>query len=204
MSYRHSVEYSRLCEAVCPALRREVLLKPMTVSAMQCLLQREILKGVGDMTAKTLDIIAEVSQGSPFFLWKIIKFINESTIDNVNHVAVGIRDNSLIIFMLNQVSEKQRMILKAASVLGESFEMDILEAIVPSAMSSLVIGSCLSLARKGLLVNISPRVFMFSSSLIRKFVYDLVPHRYSCNDIDVLAAISSDWVFVYHLYIAMR
>ena len=161
-----------------PTLRREVLLKPMTVHAMECLLQRELPKGASDMTAETLAIIAEVSQGNPFFLWKIIKFIKESNIENVNSVAVGIRDNSLIIFMLDRVSEKQRMVLKTASVIGETFKTDILEEILPPAMAALVESACMSLTRKGLLVNISSRVFTFSSPLVRKFVYDLVPQRY--------------------------
>ena len=175
---RHSAEYIKFCEEIGAPWRREVLLKPMTVPAIECLLQREIPKGASDMTEETLGIIAHVSQGNPFFLSRIIKFIKESNIENVNSVAVGIRDNSLIIFMLERVSEKQRMILKAASVLGGTFELDLLEAIVPSAISSLVNSACHSLARKGLLVSLSPGIFRFSSPLVRKFVRDLVPQRY--------------------------
>ena len=154
---------------------------PMSLSDIKKLLQQEVPNGVADMTPTTLSIIAEVSHGNMFLLWKIIEFIKKSNVSNINSVAVCIRDNSLIIFMLDKVSEKQRMVLKAASVIGETFEVDILEEVMSRIISRLVTNLCSSLARKGLLTSSSPGVYVFSSPLIRKFVYDLVPQRYICS-----------------------
>ena len=174
---RRYTEYKNFCKAMNATLQ-QLLVVPMSSSAIETLLRQEMPSVTHEMTPATLAVITNVSQGNPFLLWKIVKFAKESNADDINSVVECIRDNSLIIFMLDNVPEKQRMILKAASVIGESFDMDILEEVTPRSMTTSMVRSlCVSLSRKGLLVNAAPDVFSFASPLIRKFVYDLIPKR---------------------------
>ncbi|CAE7525709.1 unnamed protein product, partial [Symbiodinium microadriaticum] len=170
-----SAEYLNFCKAVDSRQKREFLLVPLPIAAIDRLLCQEIPSENSPMTHDTLVTIAEVSQGNPFLLWKIIKYAQESNIDNINSVALSIRDNSLIIFILDDVSETQRVIVKAAAVIGETFDVTILEEVVPRNTRLLVESYCQSLVRKGLLLELSSGMYSFSSSLVRKFVYDLVP-----------------------------
>ena len=155
----------------------EIMLEPFSIDTTTKLVTRELSAIAHTINEDAITTIANVSQGSPLLLWKIIEYAKESNFRDIDAVAASINDNSLIIFMMEKVSQTQRVIMKAASIIGESFDISVLEDIVGD-MKLYVETACRTLEEMGLLVELSQGTYCFSSPSMRKFVYDLIPMRY--------------------------
>ena len=110
--------------------------------------------------------------------WRIINHLKENMSRmSVNEVIASMMDNSLVISLMKSCPHIHTVVLKAASVIGEEFSVAILKAILPSPIEDLISDSLHLLVEKGLIQPLNDDVYGFSSTLIWKMVYDLIPLR---------------------------
>jgi hypothetical protein len=129
----------------------------------------------------SFDIIAaitDISQGNPSLIWKIINHLTEEReVGGIESVIASMSDNSLILSLLKSCSHIQLVILKTASIIGEEFATRVLKLILPESIEVLVDESLQALSDNGFLINLDDGFYGFSSSLLRKMIYDLIPQR---------------------------
>ena len=82
-----------------------------------------------------------------------------------------------MVSMLEKLPQSHSTVLKLASIIGEEFSKELLEKIVPNELLKQLSSALQNLENQGLLATFYDGYYSFSSSLIRKFVYDLIPPR---------------------------
>jgi len=127
----------------------------------------------------TIATVMNISHGNPFLIWKVIRFFNESDYSNID-IAIGqLKDNSLIVSLIEGLSIVQKSVLKYCATIGEEFNIDVLLNVFPKNEKHLtraqVHDVVMDLMNSGLIVRISDNYFRFQTSLIRKFIYALIP-----------------------------
>lgn len=75
--YRHQMEYDELCGLCYPLLLTELHLRPLNVNSVKTLLLKSF-DNSSYACEKTIRTVYRVSKGSPFWCWKIIKFVKSS------------------------------------------------------------------------------------------------------------------------------
>lgn len=130
-----------------------------------------------------VDIVFELSNGNWYYIKKLTRFIfqrgteefiREMSSENANH-TLGL----LAIFGFDSLKPQEKALMKTASVIGEEFYKDMLEALIPSALLPFVDQILDSLISNGLLIceDYDPPCYAFPSSQICSTLYDLIPKR---------------------------
>eukprot|EP00602_Paraphysomonas_sp_CaronLab_P008623 CAMPEP_0185034408 /NCGR_PEP_ID=MMETSP1103-20130426/24281_1 /TAXON_ID=36769 /ORGANISM="Paraphysomonas bandaiensis, Strain Caron Lab Isolate" /LENGTH=1227 /DNA_ID=CAMNT_0027571053 /DNA_START=145 /DNA_END=3825 /DNA_ORIENTATION=+ len=169
---RHSVEYSRFCSSVQTGCLHKLALRPLNQRIISNILQNE---GFSNVSSHAVHAILSVSRGNPFLLWKIIDYCHESQHTDIDDIISSMADNSLIVTMLERVPHIARSILKTASIIGEEFHVTLLGEVIPDEVRPSMERVLQILENKGFLITLFDDVMAFSSDLMRKFAYDLVP-----------------------------
>jgi predicted ATPase len=153
----------------------DVVLRPLSRRTIRRILEKEFPRDI--IQQETIDTVCAISRGNPFLLWKIIQYVHDSGTQNLSLLISNMKDNSFMGSMLDNLSPSHCAVLKIASVIGEEFSKDILEAVVPTELKSQLLSALQNLENRGLVATLFDGYHTFSSSLIRKFVYDLIPPR---------------------------
>jgi class 3 adenylate cyclase/Cdc6-like AAA superfamily ATPase len=178
---RHCSEYLALCRQMDPTELFDIVLRPLSRRTIRRLLEKEF--PVIPIPQDTIDVICAISRGSPYLLWKIIQYVRDSGTQNINDMISHLKDNSFMVSMLDNLPQSHGAVLKLASVIGEEFSKELLERIIPSQLVTQLSSALQNLENRGLLATLSEGHYIFSSSVIRKFVYDLIPPRYSISSL---------------------
>jgi predicted ATPase len=125
-----------------------------------------------------IETISDISQGNPSLIWKIINHLKEEGSIDIDMMTLSMSDNGLILSLLKAYTHLQLVILKTASVIGEEFSVRILKLIVPVAIEPSIDASLDLFVDNGFLFNLGDGFYGFSSSLLRKMIYDLIPERF--------------------------
>ena len=131
-----------------------------------------------------VDIVFELSNGNWYYIKKLTRFIfqrgtdefiREMSSEHANH-TLGL----LAIFGFDSLKPQEKALMKTASVIGEEFYKDMLEALIPSALLPFIDQLLDSLISNGLLIceDYDPPCYAFPSSQICSSLYDLIPRRY--------------------------
>ena len=131
-----------------------------------------------------VDIVFELSNGNWYYINKLTRFIfqrgtdefiREMSSEHANH-TLGL----LAIFGFDSLKPQEKALMKTASVIGEEFYKDMLEALIPSALLPFIDQLLDSLISNGLLIceDYDPPCYAFPSSQICSSLYDLIPRRY--------------------------
>jgi hypothetical protein len=137
-----------------------------------------------DIPGFIVDIVFELSNGNWYYIKKLTRFIfqrgteefiREMSSDHANH-TLGL----LAIFGFDSLKPQEKALMKTASVIGEEFYKDMLEALIPSALLPFVDQILDSMISNGLLIceDYDPPCYAFPSSQICSTLYDLIPRRY--------------------------
>ena len=130
-------------------------------------------------TTEIVDALSDISQGNPSIIWKIMNHLKEERdAGGLESVLHSMRDNTLILSLLKSCSYMQTVILKTASIIGEEFSTTILKLVLPDTILPLLNPSLEALVDSGFIVYFDDGFFGFSSSLLKKMIYDLIPQRY--------------------------
>lgn len=147
----------------------------MSSNTISKLLERQKISTTEDI----IDAISDISQGNPSIIWKIINHLKEERdIGGFETVIQSMRDNTLILSLLKSCTYIQLVILKTASVIGEEFSTEILSLILPEPIVPILDSSLEVLVNDGFIINFDDGFYGFSSSLLKKMIYDLIPQRY--------------------------
>eukprot|EP00602_Paraphysomonas_sp_CaronLab_P005393 CAMPEP_0185020946 /NCGR_PEP_ID=MMETSP1103-20130426/3603_1 /TAXON_ID=36769 /ORGANISM="Paraphysomonas bandaiensis, Strain Caron Lab Isolate" /LENGTH=987 /DNA_ID=CAMNT_0027552175 /DNA_START=685 /DNA_END=3648 /DNA_ORIENTATION=+ len=169
---RHCIEFEAFCGSIHSGCLHSLTLRPLSDRTISTIVENEVNI---TLSQEALHAVNSISMGNPFLVWKIVNYFKESQTDNINEIVASLKDNSLIVSMLERVSHSSRMIIKTASIIGEEFAVEVLREIISPELKSILRKSLQSLENKGFLVTLADGVVSFSSGIIRKYVYDLVP-----------------------------
>jgi class 3 adenylate cyclase len=169
----HVVHYQRLVKA-CRQLV-EVCLEPLSKYMVSSFLAVHLDKE--DISSSVLDEVYRISEGNPFWCWKIVHFIKEMGSPEVFASMLKYNNDGLVVCVLDKFTAVEQAVVRYASVIGEEFKSCVLEAVLPSSMKSMMNEALTALVREGLLYVIAPGSYSFQSSLIRKLSYSLIPPR---------------------------
>lgn len=188
---RHCSEFLALCRQMDLQNLFHIVLHPLSPKTIRRILEKEFAFDL--IPQDTVETICAISRGNPFLLWKIIYFIKDSGSNNISELICNLKDNSFLASMLEKLPQSHCIVLKLASVIGEEFSKELLEAIVPPELQRQLCGALQNLENRGLLATLFEGFYSFTSSLIRKFVYDLIPpsdakeiHRKTADQIENL------------------
>jgi class 3 adenylate cyclase len=173
---RHCSEYLALCRQMDPTDLFDLVLKPLSRRTIRRILEKEF--PILPIPQDTISVICAISRGSPFLLWKIIQYVRNSGTQNINDMISHLKDNSFMVSMLDNLPQSHAAVLKFASVIGEEFSKELLENVIPTQLVRQLSSALQNLENRGLLATLSDGHHIFSSPVIRKFVYDLIPPRY--------------------------
>lgn len=165
----------QLCRQVDQQALFDIVLKPLSKRTVRRIIEKEFPMEM--IPQDTIDTVCSISRGNPYLLWKIIQYVRDSGTRNITEIITNIKDNSFLVSMLDNLPQSHCAVLKLASVIGEEFTTDILEKIVPPQLVQQLPTALQNLENRGLLATVSDGCQIFSSSVIRKFVYDLIPPR---------------------------
>jgi predicted ATPase len=164
-----------LCRQIDRNCLFDIVLRPLSRRTIRRILEKEFPLEI--IPQETIDTVCAISRGNPFLLWKIIQYVRDSGTQNLSELISNMKDNSFMVSMLDNLPPSHCAVLKIASVVGEEFSKDFLEAVTPPELASQLSSALQNLENRGLLATLFDGYHTFSSSLIRKFVYDLIPPR---------------------------
>lgn len=131
------------------------------------------------ITDETLTIVMDITHGNPSMLWKIIRYFNDSDYTDFDQAIGQLCDNSLIVSLIEGFTNVQKNVLKYCAAIGEEFSFQVLLSVFPKNEKNLTRAQLYDvltdLISSGLIVRISNNYYSFKSSLIRKFMYALIP-----------------------------
>jgi len=169
---RHSAEYVHFCEALHPGCLHSLTLRPLAERTIAWILRHGVLFTLSD---ESVGVICSISQGNPFLLWSIISHLKDMQTDDIDSVVSNLKDSSLTVSMLERVPQINRVIVKAASIIGAEFDIEVLREVLPKEHEELMDTALRYLENTGFLVSICDGVMGFTSGLMRKYIYELVP-----------------------------
>jgi hypothetical protein len=149
-------------------------MRPLQTKSVHCCLWRQFGSSLPD---RSLDAICTVADGNPLIMWKIIDYVKETQLEDLDYILFGFEDSSFIGSLLEQLPASLCVILKLASVIGEEFESSILSRILPETLCPQLPLFLKRLENSGFISGIADGQFAFSSPLFRTFLYNLLPPR---------------------------
>ena len=139
---------------------------------------------VDTISVDLVKLVLDVSSGNAFWCKAIANFINERGVKELEKATEGeTRQNSLkqlIVLRMEKLAMDVQLVLKHASILGDEFSENMLEAVIPEKLRSSLAESLDSLVEHGFILCIEefPQgIFGFQNQLIRQTVYELTPPR---------------------------
>ena len=163
---------------VCDNHLYEIKVDPLTMRGVQELIIAALALDT-PLREDTLTIIMDVTHGNPSLLWKIIRYFNDSDYKIFDQAISQLCDNSLIVSLIEGFTNVQKNVLKYCATIGEEFSFTVLLSVFPKNEKHLTRAQLYDvmtdLMNSGLIVRISKSYFSFKSSLIRKFIYALIP-----------------------------
>ena len=136
----------------------------------------------GKLPRETLDFICEKSIGNPFFAEQVALYLHENKLlDSAFHladtVALPAEISRIIIARIDRLSARMKATVKAASVLGRRFALDILQKLLAMARVVEQEDQCTVLMEAGrkqrIWENVSELHYIFTHALIRDAVYNM-------------------------------
>lgn len=165
-------------------------IKPLSIDGTSRLIcnniqSKHLLSNGTEVHTTTDPLVAlayKISEGSPFWTWKIIKFINDSgKKDILKTTKLCIDRQALMMCMMEKFTPAEKVIMKYACIIGNTFSLDILERIIPIALLASLEDCLTSLTSGGFIYCLSNTAYCFQSELIRDMVYELIPPRLVTN-----------------------
>jgi len=178
---RHVADYLMMCQSIPSRCLLKLHMKPLAFPTVQKILQNELNK---DVSQETVVNIRHISHGNPFMLWKLISYFKQCHGSDIEETVSRSKDNALIAFLMENLSPSDCVVLRTASVIGEHFPLPVLQYVLDQYSYSKLYSSLEYLAESGLLIILDSGVYSFASTLIRVFVYNLVPK----SDAEILHA----------------
>lgn len=172
----HVVHLKTLMDA-CGGVVVEIRLEPLSKYMVSSFLTSHLSKE--NLSAAIIDEVYRISDGNPFWCWKIVQFIQDVGSVEVFASMMKYNNDALLVCVLEPLSAYQQGVLRYASVIGEVFSVTVLEKVVPVTLKSLMLELLEALVRHGLIYSTAPgsKLYRFQSSLIRELVYNLIPPR---------------------------
>jgi class 3 adenylate cyclase len=176
---RHSAEYATLLTKLSSLNSSSLHLKPLNFQSFVKIFYKTFSPsdsnassrfGLNDHHAVTVKSVYRLSQGIPFWIWKIIKFLKFSgdPIANFDY-------RSFICCLLDKFTETEKNIIKCASVVGAEFHVDVLKRMIAPFLLPELEDILFSLVDSGLINLINGKLFFFRSPKIREYIYSLIP-----------------------------
>lgn len=135
------------------------------------------LLGNQKIHSKTLKFIYEKCEGNPFYITQIILLLRENGFFGKNNIIIKkLTDipaglNNAIISRIDRLKESKREICKYASVLGESFSLEVVSMMMKHSSFEKDTDE---LVKDGILKKISSTKMSFDQGLIRDAVYGML------------------------------
>jgi len=203
----------------------ETILQPLTEENSLALLGG-LLLGM-ESPPKLQKLILEKSEGNPFFIEEVVRtLINDGIIRQdggneswymtaeVDEFVVPGNLQALLAARFDRLSEENRQIMQMASVIGRSFDYDVLQRILDN--SADLDQSLTSLQRSDLIIeeaSIPRRIFRFRNSLAQDTIYRSILRKlrreYHCRVGEAIISIGGDQIdeklpaLAYHFYQAV-
>jgi class 3 adenylate cyclase len=139
---------------------------------------------VDTISVDLVKLVLNVSSGNAFWCKAIANFINERGIKELEKATEGEgRESSLkhlIILRMEKLTMDHQLVLKHASILGDEFSENMLEAVLPEKLRPTISESLDSLVEHGFIFCLEefPQcIFAFQNQLIQQTVMELTPPR---------------------------
>jgi class 3 adenylate cyclase/tetratricopeptide (TPR) repeat protein len=169
-----------------------VLLEPLTDGDSEALVAN--LLGSGNVSADAKDRIIEAAGGNPFFVEEIVSMLIDEGLlvredgswlatDDLSHVALPPTISALLAARLDRLEPAERETIQLASVIGGTFSIDAVQALMTTTAIETDVGDLLgSLVRKELLrpervADPTADLYRFRHILIRDAAYEAIPKQ---------------------------
>jgi hypothetical protein len=173
---RHYSDYISLLARLSPLNSSSLILKPLNHQSVT-----KIFSKIFEETTSTprglaydnlVKSVYDLSHGIPYWIWKIIKFMKSS-----HDPILNFHSKSFICYLLDKFTETEKNVIKCASVIGIEFHVDVLRKMIAPFLISELEEILMSLVDGGLINLINDKLFIFRSSIIREYIYSLIPPR---------------------------
>ena len=170
---------------------QEVLNHPSTrLLKVENMTKEEVLvflkKGlqVGEIDEGIIDIVFELSNGNWYWCNNLLKFIQqrgkEEFFDQMSEE--GAQKHTLALLTIcgfDSLRPQEKILMKAAAVIGEEFHREMLEKVLPHSFRNQIDDLLESLVSSGLLmcVDYNPPCYSFPSGQITQILHDVMPRR---------------------------
>src|SRR5258708_559019 len=166
-----------------PGSFHEISLEPVPGEETNILVNN--LLGITELEAGTVHLILEKAEGNPFFVEEVIRSLIETkqlvfeqghwrVSGEIKTISMPSTLTGVLGTRIDRLSEEPRRILQIASVIGRSFERDILVRLTESESSSTVDAHLQKLEQAGLIHEVrapSESGFMFRHALVQDAAY---------------------------------
>lgn len=132
------------------------------------------------ISAHIIHHIYEVSKGNAFWVCLLIRFVRDCGVNEFEKLLdLHMANNILAACLLAKYTLQQCNMIKAASVCGEEFDVDVLIRIIPQTSKKEIVRVLSLFVHGGLIYRSAELRYKFHNTLIRKAVYDMIPKRYT-------------------------
>ena len=156
----------------------ELELRPLSRSGLVELI-KAATTAEHDISSGTINTVMDITRGNPVLIWKLIRYFYDSDYSNFDKAIGQLCDNSLIVSLIENLSNVQKSVLKYCATIGAEFSINILLYVYQQRENCLARQQLLDiisdLMSSGLIVRMSEEYYRFKTPLIRKFIYALVP-----------------------------
>jgi class 3 adenylate cyclase/tetratricopeptide (TPR) repeat protein len=168
-----------------------VLLEPLTEGDSEALVTN--LLGSTDVSADAKDRIIEAGGGNPFFVEEIVSMLIDDGLlvreggrwraaADLSHVALPPTISALLAARLDRLDPEERRVIEPASVIGGTFSVDAVNALMETGATVDVRSRLSALVRKELLrpapgPHPTTELFRFRHTLIRDAAYEAIPKQ---------------------------
>jgi class 3 adenylate cyclase len=175
---RHYTDYISLLSKLSPLNSSSLVLKPLNHQSVKKIISK-VISSI-DYTSRAemssydplVKSVYNLSHGIPYWIWKIIKFMKSS-----HDPILNFHYKSFICYLLDKFTETEKNIIKCASVIGVEFHVDVLRSMIAPFLVPELEEILLSLVDGGLINLINAKLFIFRSSILREYIYSLIPPR---------------------------
>lgn len=138
-----------------------------------------------DLKEELVNFVMDISRGNAFWCNTIATFIKERGIGELEACMEFVGESrsqslkAIVILRYEKLSLEQQLVIKYASIIGENFLEDTLDAVIPDSLRNFNIGSVLAqLVDQGFLKGVEDEnelTFSFLNPLIKSTILDIVP-----------------------------
>ena len=112
----------------------------------------------------------------------LTEFIDDCGLDIfLNLMRSGNAQHVITSCILSRYSNAEQNILRIASAIGEDFHCNILSRVLPPSLSSVMPQVMPMLIKDGIIQHSHDGYYTFPSSVIRGFIYNVIPPRYGTH-----------------------